>query len=123
MHGNLANRVGGLQGTESENDPAWERIHELLRILFPGKTAADLADITGLSISGWHKSLREKRALSPDALLCLLRQPFGREILDALMGGSDARWYAEYRLMWDEAQLEARRQELQRRREALREKP
>ena len=113
----------GIEGTNDvPDDDPWGRLHALIEKLYPVKTAFHLADITGLSVSAWQKSLREKRSLSADALLSLLRAPFGKQVLEALMGDADTRWFAEFQLMWDEAQLEAKRQELVRRREALREK-
>lgn len=120
----FTNSGDGIEGTNDvPSDDPWCRLHDLIEKLFPVKTAFHLSDITGLSVSAWQKSLREKRSLSADALLSLLRSPFGKQILEALMGDADARWFAEFQLMWDEAQLEAKRQELQRRREALRERP
>lgn len=118
MSGVIANLVGGLQGTEdAASAAALKRVHDLLRKRFPEKRAAELAAITKLSISGWQKNLREKREPSFGALVWLLRSEFRMELLQAILG------IDEYTLLLEEAQLEAKRQELIRRREALREKP
>lgn len=113
-----ANSGRGLQSTNDvDTDPTWVRIHDLIVELFPVKTAFHLSDITGLSVSAWQKSLREKRAPSAGALVSLLRSSVGFKILRTLLSDD------EFTLMWDEAQLEAKRQDIQRRREALRGRP
>jgi len=113
-----ANPAGGLQGTEdTATAAALKRVHDLLRKRFPEKRAAELSAITKISISGWHKNLREKREPSFSALVWLLRSEFRMELLEALLG------FDEFTLMLEEAQLEVKRQELVRHRKALREKP
>lgn len=105
-----------------KNSP-WARLAWVLRGIWPKKTAAHMATYTGLLTRSCESFLSRNSALNGEAVIALLRSEHGKEVLEAVMQDSGARWYAEFQLMWDEAQLEAKRQELQERRKALREKP
>lgn len=93
-----ANGRRGQRGAKSEILYGHaDRLHNLVHELFPIKPAAHLADLTGLSISAWHKNLRERRDFSPGALWSLFRVPhYGSRFLRAFIG-DDHRddWYVE----------------------------
>lgn len=122
-----ANRGVRSIRTNVRTDPKFLSVTYLVmqkaRDLFPLKTSRHLSEITGYSVDAAESWLLGRRKLPSDALAALICSAFGFEILGVLMEGPGPHWYAEFSLMWDEAQLEAKRQELQRRREALREKP
>jgi hypothetical protein len=123
MHGGFQNRGAAVGCKEFGHEGVWRRLASVVENIFPRKTAINLAALAGLKERAAYTFLAGQSALSSDAVLSLLRSEHGKHVLDAVMKDSDADWYAEFSLLWDEAQLEAKRQELQRRREALREKP
>jgi hypothetical protein len=100
----LTNPAGGQGGTIFGHI---ERLHALIHELFPKKPAAHLADLTGLSISAWHKSLRDRRDFSSGALLSLFRSAYGPRFLRAFIG-EDYRgdWFVEFQILIRRAEIE-----------------
>lgn len=96
----FANHARGQQGAKTEVlHGHTDRLHNLVHELFPTKPAAHLAELTGLSISAWHKSLRDRRDFSPGALWSLFRAPrLGARFLRAFIGDDHRdEWYVELR--------------------------
>ncbi len=94
------NCAGGQRGAKTEVLFGHvDRLHNLVHELFPIKPAAHLAEITGLSVSAFHKSIRDRRDFSPGALWSLFRAPrYGSRFFRAFMGDDffDP-WYVELR--------------------------
>lgn len=79
----------------------WDRLAVAIENIFPHKTALNLANISGLQVRACFRFLSRRSALSSDAVVALLDTPHGPEILRALMGDSQERWWLEFRLMWE----------------------
>jgi hypothetical protein len=104
----MTNVAGGPQGAQTHIIFGHiERLHALIHELFPVKPAACLADITGLSMSAWHKSLRDRRDFSSAALLGLFRSAYGPRFLRAFIG-EDYRgdWFVEFQILIRRAEIE-----------------
>lgn len=97
----------------------WDRLHDLIRSLWPTKTSAHLAHAAGVSQRAAELSLAERRQFAPDTLVALLKGEHGGAVLLALTEGSDAAWRREFREMYARKQLEAQIAELQSRLAAL----
>ena len=94
----LQNAARGQRGAKTQIQHAHtDRLHVLIHDLFPIKPAAHLAEITGLSISAFHKSVRERRDFSSGALWSLFAAPiYGSKFFRAFMGdGCRARYFVE----------------------------
>lgn len=116
----FANEPRGLRSAKTEIVRGhWDRVHQFLAGLAAVKTAAHLAELTGISISAWHKSLREKRSVSSDALVSLLHTEHGWDLLRALMGDARPRWWIDLKAAAELEQLKAEKAALQRRIDAL----
>jgi hypothetical protein len=63
------------------------------RSLWPRKTAAELAEITGASVRTAERWLAGDRALSTAALAALIRSEHGLNFLVALMAGAEPAWW------------------------------
>ena len=103
-----ANQAAGPQGAQAaEIFGHIHRLHDLIHKLFPRKPAANLAHLTGLSISAWHKSLRDRRDFSSGALLSLFRSAHGPQFLRAFIG-EDYRghWFVEFQILIRRAEIE-----------------
>jgi hypothetical protein len=104
----LTNPSGELRGAgTAEIFGHVERLHALVHELFPKKPAAHLADLTGLSVRAWHKSLRDRRNFSTAALLFLFRSRHGPAFLHAFIGDDcRERWFVEFQIMWRRVEIE-----------------
>lgn len=97
----------------------WDRVHDLLRSLFPVKTAAHLAAITNTSQRGWELSLRERRSFASETLVALLDTVHGPQILLTLLEHSQQPWVRDFKALWQIERLKAERADLDRRIAAL----
>ena len=97
----------------------WDRLHDLIRKLFPVKTAAYLAEATGLSHRAAQLSLRERRQFAPDTLVALLDTPHGPDVLMALLDHSEQPWVKDFKKIVQLEKLKAQQAELQKRIDAL----
>lgn len=97
----------------------WDRVHQFLAGLATVKTAAHLAELSGISISAWHKSMREKRSISSDALVSLLHTEHGWDLLRALMGDAQPRWWLDLKAAAELEQIKRERDALNKRIEEM----
>lgn len=104
----LTTSSGEPQGAETVEIFAHiERLHDLIHELFPTKPATHLAELTGLSVRAWHKSLRDRRNFSPTALRFLFRSAYGPQFLRAFLGDDcRERWFVEFQIMWRRVEIE-----------------
>jgi hypothetical protein len=63
------------------------------RTLWPRKTAAELAELTGASLRTAERWLAGQRPLSTDALAALIRSEHGLDFLSALMADAEPAWW------------------------------
>jgi hypothetical protein len=63
------------------------------RSLWPRKTAAELATLTGASVRTAERWLAGDRALSADAVVALIRSEHGLNFLVAVMAGAEPAWW------------------------------
>ena len=92
----------------------WERLAFAIEALFPSKTAWNLAALTGLKVRACFQFLSRKSSLSSDALVALLDTPHGPEVLKALMGDSDQKWWRQFNLLWERERLKNELEKLER---------
>lgn len=97
----------------------WDKIHDILRSIFPTKTAENLAAITNTSVRGWEYSLSQRRKISLESFLALLDTRHGPEILNAALEHSKQPWVRDFRRMWQLAELKDQQRKLQKRIDAL----
>lgn len=97
----------------------WNRVHAVIRELFPVKTSAYLAEAAGISQRAAEINLREKRGLSSDALVALLDTDHGYDVLKALMGDSRRKWWKALKRAAEREQMKSEIAELQKRIDAL----
>jgi hypothetical protein len=87
---------------------------DFFRQMFPEKTDASAACMTGTSVSAARQMLRGRNGISSSALINLLRSPIGDKVLDAVAGNADWR-RLERRLL----EIEELKTELKKREQAL----
>lgn len=91
------------------------QVMSVAHALFPRKTAAELAVISGASPRTCERWLSERCGLSAEALAELLRSEHGLKFLEAIMGDARPAWWKAFRKQVERAEI--RRQiEQQRRR-------
>jgi hypothetical protein len=81
--------VGNNRLTRRSISPAMR----VARSLWPRKTAAELAELTGASLRTAERWLAGERALSTDALAALIRSEHGLDFLVALMADAEPAWW------------------------------
>lgn len=125
-----ANNGTAVDCKDFDRDTLLQRLIAVVEKIFPRKTALNLAEVSGLKERAAYNFLAGSSSLSFDAVTRLLRSEHGRETLEALMDGADPLWWAEYRFLLEEArqadeaaERDVRRKDIQRRRQALRERP
>jgi hypothetical protein len=95
--GELANLGGAVSGNEKPKmgivSPLNAAISETLKVLFPRKTWALLADLTGITERVAKHRLSNARAYTVDELQSLLQSENGFEILQTLMAGAEPKWW------------------------------
>lgn len=91
----------------------WDRLHDLIRSLWPVKTSAHLAHAAGLSQRAAELSLSERRQFAPESLISLLDTEHGPEVLIALTAHSDQEWTKAFQKWWTLQKLKAAHAEMQ----------
>lgn len=99
----------------------WDRVHNLIRELWPVKTSAHLAHATGISQRAAEMSLRERRQFASDTIVALLDTDHGPDVLLALLDHSERPWVKDFKRLWHIEKLKTERAEIQRRIDALEE--
>lgn len=97
----------------------WDRLHNLIRELWPVKTSAHLAHAAGISQRAAELSLRERRQFASDTLVALLDTDYGADVLLALVSHSEKQWVRDFKNMWALERLKAERDALNKRIEAM----
>lgn len=103
----FANEAAAVHRTRKLVSAHWDRLAIAVETIFPSKTAWNLAALTGLKVRACFTFLARKSSLSSDALVALLDTPHGPEILKALMGDSQERWWISFKLLWEREQKRA----------------
>jgi len=97
----------------------WDRLHDLIRSLWPTKTSVHLAHAAKLSQRAAELSLAERRQFAPDTLVALLDTPHGPDVLMALLEHSEQPWVKDFKKIVQLEKLKAQQAELQKRIDAL----
>lgn len=71
----------------------WDRLADAVRIIFPIKTAPNMAATTRLSVRACEYFLSRRTGLSPNAVVALLQSEDGLTFLAALMGDAKPPWW------------------------------
>lgn len=104
----IANRVPATRfGKRETLCGHFDRLAHTMRIIFPVKTAPNMAAATGLSVRACEYFLSRRTGLSSAAVVGLLRTEHGLAILEALMGDARPAW-------WKKLKRSARREIVQR---------
>jgi len=89
-----ANSVTGqLVGNDRPKRRSISPVMLAARSLWPRKTAAELAELTGASLRTAERWLAGERTLSTDALAALIRSERGLDFLVALMADAEPVWW------------------------------
>lgn len=99
----------------------WSKLAELVRDIFPFKSAPNLTAVTGISLRSSEYFLAQKSGLSGDAVVSLLTTKHGPDVLVALTAHSDEPWVRDFQRWWQMQQIKAQQAELQKRLDALEE--
>lgn len=97
----------------------WDRLHNLIRTLWPVKTSAHLAHAAGLSQRAAELSLAERRQFAPDTLVALLDSEHGPDVLLTLLDHSKQPWVKTFQKMYELERLKGQQADLQKRIDAL----
>jgi len=92
----------------------WDRLAFALENIFPQGTAKHLSHLCGLKVRACFKFLARESSLSSDALVALLDTPHGPDVLKALMGDSDQKWWRQFNLLWERERLKNELEKLER---------
>lgn len=92
----------------------WDRLAFALENIFPQGTAKNLSHLCGLKVRACFKFLARESSLSSDALVALLDTPHGPEVLKALMGDSDQKWWRQFQMLWERERLKSELEKLER---------
>jgi hypothetical protein len=85
--------TGQLVGNDRPMRRSISPAMRVARSLWPRKTAAELAEVTGASVRTAERWLAGDRALSTAALAALIRSEQGLDFLVALMAGAEPAWW------------------------------
>ena len=97
----------------------WDRLHNLIRSLWPVKTSAHLAHAARISQRAAELSLAERRQFASDTVVALLDTDHGPDILMALLEHSERPWVKDFKKLWQIEKLRREQAELQKRIDAL----
>jgi hypothetical protein len=92
----------------------WDRVHNLIREIWPVKTSAHLAHAAGISQRAAEMSLRERRQFASDTIVALLDTDHGPDVLLALLDHSERPWVKQFRRMWERERITRELADLQR---------
>lgn len=93
----------------------WDRLHDLIRAIWPVKTSVHLAHAAGLSQRAAELSLAERRQFAPDTLVALLDTPHGPDVLMTLLAHSEQPWVKDFKKIVQLEKLKKEQAELQKR--------
>jgi hypothetical protein len=82
-----------LDGNYRPKSRSISPVMHVARSLWPRKTAAELAEITGVSLRTAERWLAGERALSTAALAALIRSEHGLDFLVAVMADAEPAWW------------------------------
>lgn len=97
----------------------WDRLAEAVRTIFPAKTAANMASLTGLQMRACEYFLSRKTSLSSDAVVAFLQSEEGLIALEALMGDARPEWWKALKRAIEIEKIKAEKAALQKRLDAL----
>jgi hypothetical protein len=106
MRAKTANRTTDKSvGLDRQECRSFSAIILVLRNIFPVKTDLELALRTGVSQRSAERWLSGANVMTAESLADLLRSDIGGELLGALMEGSTAPWWRDFRRHLDVARL------------------
>lgn len=106
MAGGTSNLAGRTESGKSDHSVGvMDGLRKIFRVIWPTKTAVNLACQTGTGVRNAERVLNGERGLSAEALSAILRSERGEPVLQEIMRGSRAKWWRKYRAAGQRAAL------------------